>query len=260
MRATESEGVELDSYRLKKVSYSWFEMWEESHEEGSPPTRWSALIDAFMDHLLLAETTAARAAEFESLKQGSINSREYHMEFGRLSKYVIHILPTMEAIVRRFVQGLNPLVINEASTTALNFDINYGKMAAFAKATEDCKLKNTREREGSSKARAAGNLGGSSGGGRSAFRRRSSRPSQSFTQSSMSAPPSGPRYGKANIVVDSLSRKSKSSLAHLAAYQKSLAKEVHRLASLGVRLADSTEGGVIVQNRLESLVVEVKEK
>ncbi|XP_070034734.1 uncharacterized protein [Nicotiana tomentosiformis] len=37
--------------------------------------------------------------------------------------------------------------------------------------------------------------------------------------------------------------------------------EVHQLASLGVHLADSSEGGVIVQNRVESsLVVEVKEK
>ncbi|XP_070036946.1 uncharacterized protein [Nicotiana tomentosiformis] len=36
---------------------------------------------------------------------------------------------------------------------------------------------------------------------------------------------------------------------------------VHRLASLGVRLADSSEGGVSVQNRAESsLVVKVKEK
>ncbi|XP_019248846.1 PREDICTED: uncharacterized protein LOC109228122 [Nicotiana attenuata] len=51
------------------------------------------------------------------------------------------------------------------------------------------------------------------------------------------------------------------SLAHLEAYQRPLAKEVHRLANLGVRLADSSEGGVIVQNTAESsLVVEVKEK
>ncbi|XP_070041319.1 uncharacterized protein [Nicotiana tomentosiformis] len=50
------------------------------------------------------------------------------------------------------------------------------------------------------------------------------------------------------------------SLAHLEAYQKPLANEVHRLSSLGVILADSSEGGVIVQNRVESsLVVEVKE-
>ncbi|XP_070041086.1 uncharacterized protein [Nicotiana tomentosiformis] len=47
----------------------------------------------------------------------------------------------------------------------------------------------------------------------------------------------------------------------LARNQRPLEKEVHRLASLGVRHADSSEGGVIVQKRVESsLVMEVKEK
>ncbi|XP_070010139.1 uncharacterized protein [Nicotiana sylvestris] len=51
------------------------------------------------------------------------------------------------------------------------------------------------------------------------------------------------------------------SLAHLEAYQRPLAREVHQLASLGVHLADSNKGGVIVQNRAESsLVAEMKEK
>nr|XP_033509000.1 uncharacterized protein LOC117273904 [Nicotiana tomentosiformis] len=51
------------------------------------------------------------------------------------------------------------------------------------------------------------------------------------------------------------------SLDHLDTHQRSLAKEVHWLASLGVQLVDSTKGGVIVQKWAESsLVVEVKEK
>ncbi|XP_070047526.1 uncharacterized protein [Nicotiana tomentosiformis] len=40
-----------------------------------------------------------------------------------------------------------------------------------------------------------------------------------------------------------------------------MTKEVHRLASLGVRFLDSEDGGVVIQNRIESsLVAEVKEK
>ncbi|XP_070039283.1 uncharacterized protein [Nicotiana tomentosiformis] len=67
--------------------------------------------------------------------------------------------------------------------------------------------------------------------------------------------------GKANVVAEALSRKSMGSLAHLETYQRPLAKEVHRLASLIVLLASSNKGGVIVQNKAESsLVVEVKEK
>ncbi|XP_070003088.1 uncharacterized protein [Nicotiana sylvestris] len=159
MRTTEIEGVELDTYRLKGVAYSWFELWEDSREEGHPPARWSEFVDAFIDHFLPVETRAAHAAEFENLRQGNRSVWECHMEFARLSKYAIHMLPTMEARVRWFVQGLNSLTINEASMAALNSDMNYGKMVTFAQATENRKLKNRMEREGSSKARSTGNMG-----------------------------------------------------------------------------------------------------
>ena len=67
--------------------------------------------------------------------------------------------------------------------------------------------------------------------------------------------------GKANIVVDALSRLSMGSTAHVEEEKRELAKDVHRLARLGVRLMDSTEGGVVVMNGAESsLVSEVKEK
>ncbi|XP_070036910.1 uncharacterized protein [Nicotiana tomentosiformis] len=141
-----------------------------------------------MDHFFPAETKAARATEFEILKQGSMNVWEYHMEFTCLSKYVIHMFPTMEASVRRFVQDLRP-IINKASTVSLNSDMNYGKMVAL--------LKNRMEGQSSSNARSVDNFGGSSsgGGGRSAFRGGSSGPSQSFAQSSMSAQSSGTSQG-----------------------------------------------------------------
>ncbi|XP_070010335.1 uncharacterized mitochondrial protein AtMg00860-like [Nicotiana sylvestris] len=52
--------------------------------------------------------------------------------------------------------------------------------------------------------------------------------------------------GKANVVVDALSRKSRGSLAHLEAYQRWLAREVQQLANLGVCLAECNEGVVTV--------------
>nr|XP_009799039.1 PREDICTED: uncharacterized protein LOC104245172 [Nicotiana sylvestris] len=154
MRATETEGVDLAAYHLKGVAFAWFELWEDSREEGSPPARWSEIVDAFIDHFLPAKTRASRAAEFKNLKQGSRSVWEYHMEFVRLSKYVIHMFPTIEARVHRFAQGLNPLTINEASTAALNSGINYGKMVAFSHAKENRKLKNRMEREGKRSIRA----------------------------------------------------------------------------------------------------------
>nr|XP_009771338.1 PREDICTED: uncharacterized protein LOC104221893 [Nicotiana sylvestris] len=119
MRATEIEGVELAAYRMKGVAYSWFELWEDSREEGSSPARWNEFADAFIDHFLHVETSATHAAEFENLKQGCTS----------------------------LFKGLNTLTINEVSTAALNSDMNYGKMVAFAQATKNHKLKNIMERE-----------------------------------------------------------------------------------------------------------------
>ncbi|XP_070050547.1 uncharacterized protein [Nicotiana tomentosiformis] len=166
MCSTEVEGVELASYRLKGMAYSWFEMWKDYREEGSPSARWSEFADAFIDHFFPAKTKADHAVEFETIKHGIRNVWEYHIEFVRLSKYAVHMMPTMEARVRRFVQGLSPLVINEAATTALNSDMNYGRMVAFAQDTEAQMLKLRMELESNSRARSAGNLGDSFGGGR----------------------------------------------------------------------------------------------
>ncbi|XP_033511183.1 uncharacterized protein [Nicotiana tomentosiformis] len=131
MRATETEVVELASYHLKEVVYSW----------------------------------AARAVEFENLKQGSMSLCDYHIRFPDLSKDAGYMLPMMEARVRRFVQGLSPLVINEAATTALNSDVNYGKMVAFSQATKTRKLKARMERDDNKKARSVGSFGDSFSGG-----------------------------------------------------------------------------------------------
>ena len=67
--------------------------------------------------------------------------------------------------------------------------------------------------------------------------------------------------GKANVVADSLSRLSMGSTAHIEEGRKELAKDVHRLACLGVRFTDSAEGAITMTSRAESsLMSEVKEK
>ncbi|XP_075100745.1 uncharacterized protein LOC142176607 [Nicotiana tabacum] len=188
MNATEIEGVELASYKLRGAAYSWFEMWEDSHGKGRPPDRWDEFVDAFTDHFLPAETMAARATKFEILKQGSMSVWEYHMEFVRLSKYAPQLVSTMGDRVRRFVQGLSPLVVNEVATVALHSDMNYGKIVGFAQATEARKLKIRGGRESNSRARLVGHSG------RPVQRRGPSGSSQSYDQSSASALPSAYSY------------------------------------------------------------------
>jgi len=45
------------------------------------------------------------------------------------------------------------------------------------------------------------------------------------------------------------------SVTHVDDGKKELACDVHRLEKLGVRLVDSNEGGMVVQNGLESSLV-----
>ncbi|XP_055826339.1 uncharacterized protein LOC129894704 [Solanum dulcamara] len=67
--------------------------------------------------------------------------------------------------------------------------------------------------------------------------------------------------GKANIVVDALSRKSMSSLTDVPPEKKELVHEIHQLASLGVRLANSEDTGISIRDVAESsLMEEVKRR
>ena len=64
---------------------------------------------------------------------------------------------------------------------------------------------------------------------------------------------------KANIVDDALSMMIMGSIAHVQDEKKKLVKDIHILAIIGVRLVDSTSGGVSVNPSSESsLVVELK--
>ncbi|XP_070013793.1 uncharacterized protein [Nicotiana sylvestris] len=67
--------------------------------------------------------------------------------------------------------------------------------------------------------------------------------------------------GKVNVVADALRRQSMDSLAHIEAEKRQLTREIHQLAYLGVRLVDSGNGGVVLQNSAKSsLIAEVKER
>ncbi|XP_070034830.1 uncharacterized protein [Nicotiana tomentosiformis] len=114
-----------------------------SHQGDSASSR----VNRFL-HL---DPLAAHAVKFENLKQGSMSVWDYHLRFADHSNDITYMMPTMEAKVHSFVEGLSPLVINESATAALNSDINYGKIVAFSQATETRKLKYKMKREGNKK-------------------------------------------------------------------------------------------------------------
>lgn len=67
--------------------------------------------------------------------------------------------------------------------------------------------------------------------------------------------------GKANIVVDTLSRMSMGSLSYVNEDKWYFVKEIHHLVNLGISLSYSKDGGVIIQEVVRpSLGAEVKQK
>ncbi|XP_070045272.1 uncharacterized protein [Nicotiana tomentosiformis] len=96
MHATKTEAVELASYRLKKVAYSWFELWEESRGEGSSPARWGEFADAFIDHFLPAETKVVASQNSEEVRQG------HHSPFLSLQLVHCHQGPSQQQQWSRF--------------------------------------------------------------------------------------------------------------------------------------------------------------
>ncbi|XP_070034352.1 uncharacterized protein [Nicotiana tomentosiformis] len=67
--------------------------------------------------------------------------------------------------------------------------------------------------------------------------------------------------GKTNVVVNALSRRSMGSLSYLQPEKCGIAHEIHQLASLAVRLLDSGDTGVTIQDTAtSSLVTEVEER
>ena len=57
---------------------------------------------------------------------------------------------------------------------------------------------------------------------------------------------------KANVVADVLSRTTMGSVSHIDEAKKDLVRVVHRLARLGVRLEDSSDGGFMVHDNSKS--------
>ncbi|WMV58086.1 hypothetical protein MTR67_051471 [Solanum verrucosum] len=67
--------------------------------------------------------------------------------------------------------------------------------------------------------------------------------------------------GKANIMTYALNRKSMGSLKHLEFGKVEIFIEFHQLDNLRVRVVDSGDGGVTIQNAVElPLVLEVKQR
>jgi hypothetical protein len=103
---TDHRAVNLASFRLEgDMAISWFESRKRERSTEAQWT-WKEFSTMFLDRFLPQSVRDAQLYEFERLSQGSMTVDEYDLKFTQLSRYALHLLPTEEWRVKRFIRGL----------------------------------------------------------------------------------------------------------------------------------------------------------
>ena len=116
---SDTESVELASYRLRDVSIQWYTVWMASRGANASPPVWQEFVDAFLRHYMPPEVRRARADKFLNLRQGSMSATEYSLRFNSLARYASAMVADMGDRVHRFVKGLGPHLMDKCLTASL---------------------------------------------------------------------------------------------------------------------------------------------
>lgn len=147
MHATDTEAVELASYRLRDLAVFRYDSWERSRGLNAPPAVWKEFSEAFLRHYLPVEIRRARADKFLNLRQGNMSVREYSTQFDSLARYAPHMVAEMSDRVHMFVNELGPHLINECTTASLVEGMDISRIQAYAQTLEDRKRQQRADRE-----------------------------------------------------------------------------------------------------------------
>ncbi|XP_055808609.1 uncharacterized protein LOC129877149 [Solanum dulcamara] len=137
IKASETESVELASYRLRDVAVNWYESWELSRGEGAPPAVWGEFVEAFLGHFLPPEMRRARVDRFLQLRQNGRSIRDYSLEFDSLARHAPAIVADMADRVHRYVMGLDRYLIDSCMAMASQPGMDIARVQAYAQGVED---------------------------------------------------------------------------------------------------------------------------
>ncbi|XP_075103567.1 uncharacterized protein LOC142178135 [Nicotiana tabacum] len=99
--------VELAAYKLEDMANTWYETVLLGRPAGAAPLTWDEFTKLFKNHVLPDSLMQQYARDFERLVQTpDMDVSTYNTKFCKLAIYAPHLVPTEEARVQRFVDGL----------------------------------------------------------------------------------------------------------------------------------------------------------
>nr|XP_009795248.1 PREDICTED: uncharacterized protein LOC104241971 [Nicotiana sylvestris] len=99
--------VELASYKLEDMTNTWYETVLLGRPAGAAPLTWDEFTKLFKNHFLPDSLMQQHARDSERLVQTpDMDVSTYNTKFCKLAIYAPHLVPTEEARVQRFVDGL----------------------------------------------------------------------------------------------------------------------------------------------------------
>lgn len=95
MHGTDTESVELTSYKSRDFAVVLYETWEQYRGPLSLPVRWREFSEALLQQYLLVEVCQAKQDKFFWLEQDNMSVRGHSMQFNSLVRYSPSVVAEM---------------------------------------------------------------------------------------------------------------------------------------------------------------------
>nr|XP_009762219.1 PREDICTED: uncharacterized protein LOC104214262 [Nicotiana sylvestris] len=107
LRCSSKRTVELVAYKLEDITNTWYETVLLGRPAGAMPLTWDEFTKFFKNYFLPDSLMQKYAKDFKRLVQTpDIDVLTYNTKFCKLAIYAPYLVPTEEAQVQRFVDGL----------------------------------------------------------------------------------------------------------------------------------------------------------